>query len=518
MDNTYKTISADKAIGKETAQLIQEGEVAVPDSKPDIDFILKSDASVNTDYKRPEENRLSYKGSMIVDILYMGKDKNLHSMSAEAPINDFISIEGAGEDMLSQVNMRIANLECRKVNDRKAAYKAMLETEGSVTQCMDIDAVTSIDGLPEEQQRKTQIVTSKTVVSKSDDFSIQEQITLPATKPPIQEILTIEAAIANAETKAAENSVNISGDLSLTMLYISTEGSFPEVYEFDIPFNGSLEAEGTDMDMYAEAVLSVKNIFYNVSENESDEPRIIDIDATINADITVNEEETNEVLEDAYVLNSSVDMTSAELCYTALVCRNRSQCPVKEIVTIPEGCPDMLQIFKTGGKAYIDNIQIFDNRVLLEGVINTDILYITGNDEIPVYCCKEAIPFSQTVEARGAREGMEASVQSNIAHIGFNMLSDREVEVRCALNTTTVVKDKRCVTLITDVDIVPMEPEDLDKIPSIVIYTVKKGDTLWKLAKRFNTTVADIVKLNDSIENPDLIYPGQRFVIVKRRN
>ncbi len=518
MDNTYKTISADRAIGRETAQLIQEGEVIVPDSKPDIDFILKCDAAVNTDCKRTEENRLSYKGNMIVDILYMGKDKDLHSMSIEAPISDFISIEGAGEDMLSQINIRIANLECRKVNDRKAAYKAMLETEGSVTQCIDIDAVTAIDGLPEDQQRKTQIMTGKTVVNKSDDFSVQEQITLPATKPPIREVLTIETAISNCEVRSAENSVNISGDLSLTMLYISTEGSFPEVYEFDIPFNGSLEAEGADTDMYADAVISVKNVFYDIVENENGEPRIMDIDATLNADITVNAEETNEVLEDAYVLGSNVDMTSTELCYTALVCRNRSQCPVKEIVTIPEGCPDMLQIFKTGGKAYIDNIQIFDDRVLLEGVINTDILYITGNDEIPVYCCKEAIPFSQTVEARGAKEGMDASVQSNIAHIGFNMLSDREVEVRCALNTVTVVKDMRCVTLVTHVDITPMLPEELDKIPSIVIYTVKKGDTLWKLAKKFNTTVADILRLNDSIEDPDLIYPGQKFVIVKKRN
>lgn len=48
----------------------------------------------------------------------------------------------------------------------------------------------------------------------------------------------------------------------------------------------------------------------------------------------------------------------------------------------------------------------------------------------------------QTVEARGAEEGMKADVDCVLSHIGFNMISDREVEVRCALNTNTVVTEK----------------------------------------------------------------------------
>ena len=46
-------------------------------------------------------------------------------------------------------------------------------------------------------------------------------------------------------------------------------------------------------------------------------------------------------------------------------------------------------------------------------------------------------------------------------------------------------------------------------------YVVQPGDTLWNLAKKFNTTVDDIVKIND-IENPDLIYPGQKLLILKK--
>jgi len=45
-----------------------------------------------------------------------------------------------------------------------------------------------------------------------------------------------------------------------------------------------------------------------------------------------------------------------------------------------------------------------------------------------------------------------------------------------------------------------------------VWYTVKKGDTLTKIANMFNTTVDMLVQLNN-ISNPNLIYPGQRLRI-----
>ena len=44
------------------------------------------------------------------------------------------------------------------------------------------------------------------------------------------------------------------------------------------------------------------------------------------------------------------------------------------------------------------------------------------------------------------------------------------------------------------------------------IYTVKRGDTLSAIAKKYRTTVNAIAKKN-GISNPNLIYPGQRLTI-----
>ena len=45
-----------------------------------------------------------------------------------------------------------------------------------------------------------------------------------------------------------------------------------------------------------------------------------------------------------------------------------------------------------------------------------------------------------------------------------------------------------------------------------IIYIVKKGDYLGKIAKEYNTTVQEIARINN-ISNVNLIYPGQRLII-----
>lgn len=45
-----------------------------------------------------------------------------------------------------------------------------------------------------------------------------------------------------------------------------------------------------------------------------------------------------------------------------------------------------------------------------------------------------------------------------------------------------------------------------------IIYIVKKGDTLIKIAKKYNTNYMEIAR-NNKIANPNLIYPGQKLII-----
>ncbi|WP_093193773.1 SafA/ExsA family spore coat assembly protein [Salimicrobium halophilum] len=44
-------------------------------------------------------------------------------------------------------------------------------------------------------------------------------------------------------------------------------------------------------------------------------------------------------------------------------------------------------------------------------------------------------------------------------------------------------------------------------------YTVKRGDTLWKISVRYEIGLSEIINANPQFENPDLIYPGDEVTI-----
>jgi uncharacterized YkwD family protein/spore coat assembly protein SafA len=46
-------------------------------------------------------------------------------------------------------------------------------------------------------------------------------------------------------------------------------------------------------------------------------------------------------------------------------------------------------------------------------------------------------------------------------------------------------------------------------------YTVQRGDSLWKIAVRYEVGLSEIISANPQFKNPDLIYPGQKVTIPK---
>lgn len=47
-------------------------------------------------------------------------------------------------------------------------------------------------------------------------------------------------------------------------------------------------------------------------------------------------------------------------------------------------------------------------------------------------------------------------------------------------------------------------------------YIVQPGDSLWKIAVRFQIGISELIAANPQIANPDLIYPNQRINLPRR--
>ena len=54
---------------------------------------------------------------------------------------------------------------------------------------------------------------------------------------------------------------------------------------------------------------------------------------------------------------------------------------------------------------------------------------------------------------------------------------------------------------------VKQDPPKAPEAPKYQVITIKRGDTLWALSRKYGTTVQELARINN-IKNPDLIYAG----------
>ena len=149
-----------------------------------------------------------------------------------------------------------------------------------------------------------------------------------------------------------------------------------------------------------------------------------------------------------------------------------------------------------------------------EGVLTVDILYHCADDSRPVALLHRGIPFTQVMEMKGALPADEAEITLRLEDVDFQMLSEAEGELRATLIMEAAGRRQETAELVTEA--VWNEAEDGKTAAGAVIYVVQKGDSLWKIAKKYRTTVDNIVAVNE-IEDPALIYPGQKLLIIKMK-
>lgn len=509
-----KFISRGKGDG---VQILTEGDMIVPDINPDIYQILKADEDVIIDKVKAEQGRIGFSGRIAVSVLYYGKktDSPVSFMKAEFPIEDYIMTDDTDENSDADITAEIIHTDYRLVNDRKINVKAVTGIKPSWSNGVETEAVKTVGG-DDYLQSKTGIINTGDIRERiTEEFNIRETLNIPAGKPDIAEILETTADICRREVRVSDGTAHINGDLRINIMYISAdEKPVAQSAEFTVPFDIS-----ADVPMGDPFCMVRLKPFVTSAEIEGDisgDPRAVDINILITAVIKVFGQNTQTLLEDAYSLAAPLEITRKNVDYTELFGRNRAQGIYRGTVTADSSQPEMMQIVKAWGNIRNGNVTVEDNIITAEGTADMKLMYIAKDDNMPLNIAQTSVPFSQVIEIKGVKEGMTADVVTEIEDIAFSILSDREAEIRITLSFDAVVCENKSREIISDIK----ESDDAEDIPvkgGAVIYTVKKGDSLWSIAKKYHTTINDILELNkNKIEDPDVIYPGQRFLILKK--
>ncbi len=513
-----EAVRLNQPIGEDTTQAIVENDIIVPDIKPDIARILLLDGDAFVNGVETASDKLLITGTVRYKILYVSDDPEqpIKSINTSSGFHYSVDIPEARQGMQSRVKCDIEHMEYEILNSRKVNVKAILNLYGKVTSPFEQYITRDFSGVEEVQVLRNTISVNSYIGESSAVCPVRETLELPAGKPTILEILRNDAKVSGKEYKVSEGKLAVKGELNISTLYIADDETRSiQFMEHEVPFTQLVDLDGIDEDSYCNVDFDLRELSFDAEEDADGELRLLKCETTLGIYAESFGKKDIELVEDAYSPNSRMSLEKDQLKLDELVSDNRSQITLKDTVVLDDDAPDISELFNVLGRVSVSGSEITDDRVTIEGVIASNVLYLSNNKEQPVYCADREIPFRHTLDVKGAKAGMSLDVEMDIDHCSYSIISSKEIEVRYNIGLNTRFSRQISIPVISKALDQPLDDNRLAQQPSVTIYFAQQNDTLWKVAKKYYTTMDELRKNNGFEENAQLTA-GEQILIPRK--
>ena len=517
MELLKRNIHMNRQKNRAVIQITLDDDFNVSDSKPDIDKIIREDSDIRLEETVRVQDGIMVNGNFRFNILYLSESegKLVHNMTGNIPFEETIHMENVEDNDTVKIKWEVEDLTASLINSRKLNIKAIITLTAIVEELYDEETATGVDGEGVETDTKSLNIT-QIAINKKDTWRLKEDITIAANKPNIYELLWDSAAIRNVDVRLLDDKINLKGEVVLFVLYTGEEDESPIQYiENVLPFNTMIDCNGCREEMISSIGLKLLQKELEVKPDYDGEERVISVDIVIELDIKAYEEEEIQILKDVYSVSKELVPVMDDAHYENLLIKNLSRCRLSDRVKLKNVQDRILQICYSEGVVTIDEARVVENGIETEGVVSMQFLYIAGDDKRPLNSMKAVIPFQHTIEVKGIDENCSYEITPTLEEINTMMLDSEEIEVKTAISMDVIVFRNVKEPIIIDVKEEELDEEKLQEMPGIVGYIVKEEDSLWKIAKRFYTTMDMIREMNDMEEDAE-IKAGDRLLIIKK--
>ncbi len=513
-----KSLLLNKGTKREFAQVIKEKDLIVPDGKPDMQKVLQMDGKLDIEQMEVQQDRIIYKGKVELTILYVPENnpKTICTMKSTLPLEDFIIVEGVDKDHGVKLNYSIGHLHWNVLNERKVNVKAIIQLEVDATQTHMAEVVVECESTEPIQTRKENVYFSKKSHIKEEKMILKDDLAVPSGKPSIGEILKTEVTISDKEIRRTDEEIFYSGNLNIATLYkVQNDPDNIEMMHHQIPFSSGIDYIRTDEEEFYNCDLDIAQQYVQIIPDLDGEDRILEIEAVIKAEASTIDGVRAEIINDIYCPGKRIEITDNTSDFMNLLHKVDVCIPKKETILFEETVPDNETIYSVCMKPIVEDTIIRDSGLEINGVVEVKIIYTTQEATQKLASTTAVIPFTQEVEIMDISEDAVPVVTSKVEDVRILTQGKREVVVEFKICNKIEVYNKQSLYVIENVELEDIDLEDLKKIPSMVIYTVKKGDSYWNIAKKYNTTLEEIKALNE-IDLDAELYPGQKIMILKK--
>ena len=493
MELTKNTINICDTVAKGRTQAMTDGDVIVPDTKPDILKLIQVDSDASITDKYIENGRLILCGRVVYKILYVPDRENEKIKSIETSMEFRQAVDVGNTDAERKILSKpaVERVEFNTVNSRKLRLRAIINIDYEVLS-MGVAELAS-DACDDILEKKTENISFEDVVNVSEhEFTVKERLEIPSGERSVNELLKTDVKLYDTEYKPVTGKVIVKGIVAVCVLYTDDEGDI-KFTESEIPFTEVLDAIEVSENSVCDIDYSVLDVMSCAEPDIDGDLREINLDIDISAAMKATNTVDKEILIDCYMPFTKTVCEKEKVSLCSTIESPSSQNTIRDIVEIPTNAPQVSEVYNVMTNVVVSKTVLERNKIICEGKTEVYILYLTESIENPIHSLKKEIPFSFMIDCKNDTNGLVCELKSQIKHASYSINSSGEIEIRCLLAIDCMLTKEIKIENITEI-----MTEESDTRQGIIIYFARAGEKIWDIAKMYKVPCHSLEELNET--------------------
>ena len=500
-------ICINKLVCEKKELVFIEEDIIVPDTKPDILNAININGTVCTYKKEVQDEKIKLEGCVNTYIMYLpdSKEDNLRCLQACLDFSRSINIKGCKEGMNLVCNSQIKDMECKVLNGRKVRVKVGIEFTIKLYSNEDIEFVNQVNNVENIQTLNKNFKANSLVGKGSTTVYVKDTLNIDQ-NDEIAEVLKTDINLSDNDVKISYNKVLTKTEANIKIMYLTEDNRINSV-EGKIPVVGFIDMPNITDENICDTNYELRTMV--IRPNPSEEHSIyVELEYDVMC-MTYERKELN-LIQDLYSPTSNLNFSQKSISTTIEKNSILKNFTITSKINIPEmkdGNLVDVEISTNLNKEKIEN-----GKITYEGELNVNFIFNTG-EATSVNSKISKLPFEFTSDTDNLSNNDKLNTRIVIVSQSFDKKSGGDVECNIEMQFATEINKNRSINIIDNINI-SEDRADTEEYDSLIMYVVQLGDTLWKIAKKFRSTIDEIVRTN-GIEDPDKIYPGQKLYIPK---
>ena len=490
-NRTTQKIGFCDTVYETTSEQSLDADINLPDYCPEIQRILSCSVIPNVISVQNNSGRITADANAVVRILYVGDNGKMASFEHNYPVQKFVESAKITSDCAVDVRVKTDYANCRAVNPRRADVRAMLSFIFKVTGKREESLLCSAEGAGIQTASEEYNIASLCGMSERA-FTLSEVIELSQEKNSITQIMNISACAVPDEIKIINNKALIKGNCNIKIYYISSESDAVDSVEHSMPISQIIEADGLNENSKVCISLSVASCEAIPKADSSGNIRLIDLNIRINAFTVAHDEKTLTLISDAYsteygseIKHKNIELLSFndsfESSFTNKVILESIGVSVDCVLSV--WCSEIKYSFVPKGE-----------KCSIYGGYQVNIVYKNSDGQFGVI--RKPVDFDFAVKLQNKSERINCYGSVQILSCSCAVTGDSRLELKTELIANGIIFTGLMKNYVSD--IVLSDDKNMKKNNSaLTICYCEKNDSVWNIARKYNTTVEAIKSEND---------------------